>query len=68
MTSIDREFRQYGVEFFGEAAMANLTDEQIEEARVWAMNELADLTEKYGRQEKGTARELFCNYLFDKFI
>ena len=64
MTTIDRIFRGYGEEFFGKAFMDGITDSQVEEARVWAFNELDYLTRKYGKQEKGTVKELFCNCLF----
>lgn len=68
MTYIDRIFRGYGEEFFGKECMDQITDAQVEEARCWAMTELADLTAKYGKQEKGTVEELFCNYIFGEFI
>lgn len=65
---IDRVFRGYGEEFFGKEAMSRITGAQVEEARCAAMQELGRLTEKYGKQEHGTAAELFCNYLFEKYI
>lgn len=65
---IDRIFRGYGEEFFGKEAMDRIAPSQVEEARCAAMRELGRLTEKYGKQEKGTAEELFCNYLFEKYI
>jgi len=65
---IDKIFRGYGEDFFGKECMNQITDTQVEEARCWAMNELTNLTSKYGKQEKGTAEELFCNYIFSKFI
>lgn len=68
MTFVDRTFKDYGVAFFGEKAMERITDAQIEEARCFAMEELGRLTAKYGPQEKGTAAELFCNYLFENYI
>ena len=65
---IDKIFRGYGEDFFGKQCMNRITDDQIEEARVFAFNELAALTKKYGKQESGTAKELFCNYLFSEYI
>lgn len=65
---IDRVFRGYGEEFFGKEAMDRITTAQVEEARCTAMRDLGTLTAKYGKQEKGTAKELFCNYLFDRYI
>lgn len=65
---IDRVFRGYGEAFFGEEAMARITSAQVEEARCFAMRELGRITEIYGRQKNGTAEELFCNYLFEKYI
>ena len=68
MSSIDKLFKGYGVEFFGEEPMRRVTDAQIEEARVFAFNECARLTEKYGPQTKGTTRELFLNYLWGEYL
>ncbi len=65
---IDRIFRGYGEEFFGKQAMDMITDAQVEEARCWTFNELHDLTARYGKQEEGTAQELFCNYIFGEFM
>lgn len=65
---IDRIFRGYGEAFFGKEAMDRITSAQVEEARCAAMRELGRLTEKYGKQEKGTAEALFCNYLFANYI
>lgn len=66
--NLEQIFRGYGEEFFGTKAMNQITTEQVEEARCAAMNELCDLTAKYGRQEDGTVRELFCNYVFANFM
>lgn len=68
MTFIDRVFRGYGEEFFGADAMSAITDSQVEEARCYAFSELDSLTAQYGRQPNGTARELFCNYIFGNFM
>lgn len=65
---IDRIFRGYGEEFFGKECMDNITDEQVEEARCQAFKWLDEKTAKYGKQEKGTVEELFCNYIFANFI
>lgn len=65
---IDKTFRRYGEDFFGKECMNQITDAQVEEARVWAFNELAELTEKYGRQPDGACKELFCNYIFGQFL
>lgn len=68
MAYIDKLFRGYGEEFLGKECMDKVTDEQVEEARCWACAEVGKLTEKYGRQPNGTAKELFCNYVFSEFI
>ena len=68
MAYIDRIFRGYGEEFFGKEAMDNITDEQVEEARCQAFKWRDELTQKYGKQENGTVKELFCNYIFGTFM
>lgn len=65
---IDKLFRRYGEEFFGKTAMDMVTDEQVSEARCAAFQTTCELTEKYGKQEKGTTKELFCNYVFGCFM
>lgn len=65
---IDRIFRGYGEEFFGKECMDKITDEQVEEARCEAFKLLEEKTKKYGKQEKGTVEELFCNYIFGTFM
>lgn len=65
---IDRIFREYGENFFGKKAMDQITDAQVEEARCAACQELYELTAKYGLQSNDTCKELFCNYVFSKFI
>lgn len=65
---IDQTFRKYGEDFFGKSIMETITDSQVEKARCWAMKGVRDLTIKYGRQPNGTAKELFCNYIFEYFI
>ena len=64
---IDRVFRGYGEEFFGKRFMDTINSKQVEEARCFAMQELNYLTAKYGKQKQGAERELFCNYIFEKF-
>lgn len=68
MAYIDDIFREYGEEFFGKDAMDKVTDAQVEEARCNACQMLYELTKEYGKQEKGTVKELFCNYVFANFI
>ena len=68
MAYIDKLFRGYGEEFFGKTAMNMITDDQVEEARCAAFQATHELTEKYGKQEEGTTRELFCNYVFECFM
>lgn len=65
---IDVLFRSYGEEFFGKEAMDKITDEQVEEARIYAMFTLGELTKQLGLQKQGTAKELFCNYIFGVFM
>lgn len=65
---IDRVFRGYGEEFFGKEAMDKITDEQVEVARCEAYKMLCELTQKYGKQEKGTLEELFNNYIFAYYM
>lgn len=60
MTSIDKIFKGYAVEKFGEV----FSDTEIEEARVYAFNKLSELTAKtMQKQPKGTAQNLFLEYL-----
>lgn len=69
MTHIDNIFRNYAIAFFGlEAVEECFSDAAIEEARCFAFKELAAITAMYGKQESGTARELFINYLFEHFV
>ena len=68
MAYIDKIFRGYGEEFFGKEAMDNITDEQVEETRCQAFRWLDEMTQKYGKQENGTVKELFCNYIFGSFM
>ena len=68
MSSVDKIFYQYGVDFFGKKPMLALSGDQVEEARVFACKELHELTKEYGLQPKGTVKELFCNYIFEHFI
>lgn len=65
---IDVLFRGYGENFFGKEAMDRITDEQVEEARIYAMTTVSELTKQLGLQKKGTAKELFCNYIFGVFM
>lgn len=65
---IDVLFRKYGEDFFGTEAMSQITDDQVEKARIWTMNELSELSKKNGLQEKGTMKALFCNYVFSEFL
>lgn len=65
---IDVIFRGYGEEFFGKSVMDKITDNQVETARCEAMRTLSDLTKKHGLQKKGTAAELFCNYISENYL
>lgn len=67
-TYIDKLFRGYGEEFFGKSAMNRVTDEQVSEARCAAFQATCELTGKYGKQEPGTVKELFRNYVFECFM
>lgn len=68
MSYIDTIFRGYGEKFFGKTAMDQITDAQVEEARVYACQEVHNLTKIHGKQSDGTAAELFCNYIFGTFM
>ncbi len=68
MTYLGRIFRGYAVEQFGEQAMANITDEQVEEARVMAFKVLEGLTYSHGRQSNGTCKNLFLTYLNEVYM
>lgn len=57
----DKIFRSYGEDFFGKKAMDQITDEQIEEAKAFAISE-AD------NYDEDATRELFCNYIFGTFM
>lgn len=60
MTNIDKIFKEYAIEKFGEV----FSDIEIEEARVYALNKLSELTAKtMQKQPKGTAKNLFLEYL-----
>lgn len=65
---IDVLFRGYGENFFGKETMDRITDEQVEEARIYAMVTVSELTKQLGLQKKGIAKELFCNYIFGVFM
>ena len=65
---IDVLFRGYGEQFFGKSVMDQITDSQVEEARIYAMMMLGELTKALGLQEKGTAKRLFCEYIESYFI
>lgn len=60
---LNKKFRAYGEEVLGKELMDQIAPERVDEARVFAMTELGELTKKYGKQERGTAKNLFCNYL-----
>ena len=60
---IDRIFRGYGETAFGKERMDRVTSSEVEEMRCKAMRVLGELTERYGKQEKGTAEKLFCSYV-----
>jgi len=45
---IDVLFRKYGEDFFGTEAMSQITDDQVEKARIWTMNELSELSKLRG--------------------
>lgn len=69
MTRIDKIFFDHAVDFFGkEAVKTCFTEKAIEEARCFAFKELATITSMHGKQESGTVRELFINYLFEHFV
>lgn len=65
---IDEHFRQLGEDFFGKTAMDRITDEQLEQARIFSMKELGRRTIKDGLQPDGTLKEIFCNYIFGTFM
>lgn len=64
---IDRHFRKIGEEILGKECMNKITSSQIEEARVFAFNGLADLTAAYGKQDGNVIEELFCTYVREVF-
>lgn len=59
LNNIDVIFRDYEVKVLGEETMARLSDEQIDEARVYAFTALGERTKRYGKQESGTCEKLF---------
>jgi len=66
---IDRMCRGYGEEFFGKDAMDEVTDAQVEEARIQAFIQLSELVVKTGPQEGNERfKQLFCNYVFANFM
>lgn len=65
---IDRIFRGYGEARFGKEAMDGVTSVQVEAARCKAMKALDVLTEKFGKQPKGTAENLFCAFVASEYL
>ena len=66
-THIDKIFRQYGVRDFGQDLMETVPDEKVEELRCEAFKALDDLTQQFGKQEKGTLEALFYFMLLEYF-
>ena len=66
---IDRMCRGFGEDFFGKEAMDQITDEQVETARIEAFIRLSEYVAKYGA-EPGNKQfaELFCNYVFENYM
>ena len=63
LTSIDKIFKGYAIEKYGDI----FSDSEIEEARVYACNKVAELTaQTMQKQPKGTAQNLFLKYLGGK--
>lgn len=67
-TQMNSIFRRHGEDFFGKIPMDRITDKQVEEARIFAEQEVINLTKKYGKQPEDTCKELFCNYVFGCFM
>ena len=68
MTSIDRVFYKHAEEFFGKRAMETITDDQVEEARVFTCRLIHDKVEAGECPIKTDQWELFNNYLFEHFF
>ena len=66
--AIDRVFRSYGEERFGKKAMARVTSEEVEQARVFTCRVIHDLTRDFGKQEKGTEKDIFCDYVLMMYL
>ena len=60
---IDIIFRGYAEEHYGKEKAQEFTDEQIEEARCFAYEDLTELTKQYGKQDKNRVKDLFFGYL-----
>ncbi len=63
-----RDFRNYGIEFFGEIPMERISDAEVLEAIAWAFNMMHTRTVEEGTVEPSAVRELFLNHLFEKYI
>lgn len=60
MSFIDRTFKEYAVEVYGDI----FTEEEIANARAQAFEAVADRTEATGqKQPKGTVKRFFLEYL-----
>lgn len=68
MTSIDKVFYKHAEEFFGRTAMQHITDDQVEEARVFTCRLIHDKVEAEGIPINVNQWEIFNNYLFENFF
>lgn len=69
LSAIDQDFCDHAETFFGKRAMEAITDEQIEEARVFTCRMISDtVTAGMTVPEYVDQWEMFNNYLFEHFF
>ncbi len=59
MLNSNKVFRQYALDFFGTGVDSYLTDEMIEESRIYACKE---------ETEDDAIKEVFLNHIFGTYI
>ena len=67
---IDVLFRRWGEEFYGKSVMDLITDEQVEKARIWTMEEMSKIVKKCGSRTEikdGTIKTLFLNRISSEY-
>lgn len=81
MTSVDKIYKGYAEEYFGKECVERcLTDEQIEESRVYAFRTHSEMMEKLSQEDARKLldewkangvepiKDLFLNHIFSEYI